>query len=141
MDKIASLQASPLFNQRRSEAVCLFGLTSRPINDIVASAFSCRAADISRWQNGMEVGLSGSVLSKIDETHTAYDAAVEEEPVEEKIHREKSKQKMLESLSNPINIDHSTTIKIYEEPVTPRENKRDQLRKTLHHVSDTTHVE
>lgn len=104
---------------------------------------SCAVADVKKWNDGLEEGLADSVLAKIKTPETQK--VIEETNGSDDINRDATRQKLLESLSNPINIDQINHIDVYEHSgnaeISEREKKRMQLRKNLNPRADTTHLE
>lgn len=103
---------------------------------------SCGVSDITKWKDGMEEGLSDSVLAKITKPETQK---VIEKNNNEPTDRDEVRQKLLQSLSNPISIDDEANIRRYESSnqsdLSDRDKKRMQLKNTLHDRPDSTHME
>lgn len=104
---------------------------------------SCAIADVKKWNDGLEEGLSDSVLAKIKTPETQK--VIETTNGSDEVNRDETRQKLLESLSNPINIDQVNHIEIFEHSgeaeLSDRERKRIHLRESLNPRADTTHLE
>ncbi len=91
----------------------------------------------------MEEGLSDSVLQKIKTPETQK--IIETTNGDDISDRSETRQKLLQSLSNPINIDNADNVKIIstndDSELSDRERTRIHLKGTLHDRADTTNLE